>query len=138
VARAGVTTVGGIDAFDVLYRIDLVLRLRYIQMRRKRQVQHDACDGRVFVERLNRFGQRAAVDRRGEFFQFVPHAHRFARPALAGRVKLGIGGVADENRREMGLEPPLGEHRHVAPNAFLYLLRQRFAVNDLRRHRGAL
>jgi hypothetical protein len=38
----GVADVGGVDALDVLHRVDLVLHLRHVEVRRQRQVQHDA------------------------------------------------------------------------------------------------
>ena len=83
VAIDDVADVGGVDAFNILHRIDLILKLRRIEMRGDGQMQHDASNRGITIERANGGMNRGLLDCRRKRLQRVADADFFTRLPLA-------------------------------------------------------
>ena len=106
VAVDDVPDVGGVDAFDIFHHVDFVLQPRVIQMRRQRQVHHDAGDGGIGIQPADFVFQFALGNFGRVCQQLIIDAHRPAGFALPLGVQLTGGRGPDEQGGQMhGLRP---------------------------------
>jgi len=101
VAVNDVADVGGVDAFDILYGVNLVLELGWIEMLRDGKIEHNAGDGGIVVQFFDGSGDalEGGISREGD--QLVVDSHSAAGFALALGVELAGGSGADEHGGEM-------------------------------------
>ena len=137
VAVDDVADVGGVDAFDVFDRVDLVLEDGGVEMFGQRQVEHDAGDGEIAVEALDGAGHFFKGGIGGEGDELVVDADGGAGFLLALGVELAGGGGTDENCGQVDGFAVGGKLRGAGGDLLANGSCQGGAVDDLG-HRGGL
>ncbi len=126
----------GMEAVDILHRIDPLDDRGLLDLWRQRQLHQDAVDLRVAVEVIDEGEQRDLRGRGGQIVRDGADADLLAGAALVAHVNLRGRVMADLDHGEGG-PPPAARQRSLDLVADLGfdLRRQCAAVDQLRRHR---
>ena len=96
-----IADVGGVDALDILHRIDFVLQIGGIKPTRHGQMQHDAGDGWIVIERLNQRGDIVLFGVRRQSAKLVLNSDGQARLPLPLGVQFPRRRRSDQDGGEM-------------------------------------
>ena len=127
------------EAVDILLGTDRIQDPKRVDLRRQRQLDQNAVDPVVRVQRLDQRQKFRLADPLAETMLEAPHAGLFGRLPLVPDIDAAGRVVADEDDREAGRRAAaLRQRAHGGADSHAQSRREALAVDDPCRHRCAL
>ena len=129
------TDVVEMETVHVLVHGDAFQHRRNTDMRRQRQLDEDAVDGRVGIQGIDTVEYLLLAGAGGQLHERGLDTHVLASADLVAHIDARSGTVAHQNDREPGSTPPLGlQCVDAAGIPFAQRLRNSATIDDLGRH----
>ena len=133
-----VADIGGIDAFDILHDIDLMLEPLRVQPGRQREMHHDSGDGQIVIELADGLLHVAHACVGGQLKKLVVNSDIATCLRLPLGIKLAGRGSPNEDRGELNRLPARAPFVDALSHVTLDLCRNCASVDDLGGHRERL